>query len=386
MKVAYFIYTLHTGVGGHYFSLSSIANEMESKIDDYFVVNIGFNKSKVLNKEINSTIYNVKDSLLPNPLVLIKLLKILREEKCDVIHCFDDGSFFYARLASLILGVSVVLTKCGGPSPNKYYPTNNIVTVFSKEDHEYFIARGVNTILIPNRVRLSPVQRSDLSVELVNKIKGQSIICIARISKAYEKKINQAIHFSQKLRACNIPNTLLVIGVVEDHDVYSKLISGEDLDNVFFITEDKYTASASEYIHYADIVVGTGRGLMEGALQNKLLMCPDNFNDRLVFVDESNIDSFFSFNFSGRYASNSNNLSSLVDIINKNKVANYSAAIQDYAEKNFLLKGATDKYLSIYQINQKNNHSFWDIFKHFVYFSYVKLNKSGLIDKIRRFK
>jgi len=383
MKVAYFIYTMHTGVGGHYFSLSSIANEIANKIDDFFVVNIGFDASEVLNKEINRSIYNVKDFLLPNPLTLLHIIKLLKKEKCNIIHCFDDNSFFYARIASQFLNIPIVLTKCGGPNPKLYYPQSNAVTVFSQEDKQYFNSRDRDVSLIANRVGSTPFKSSYLQSSKKSDLSGKVILCISRISTAYENKIKQSIIFSRKLREHGITNTLIIIGVIEDPNVYVKLIEFSRFDNIMLLTEPTYTTKASEFIHYADLVVGTGRGFMEAALQGKLMLCPDNANKRLAFIDDSNIDLFFSRNFSGRYEADNDNFTSLIDIL-MNGDTDYKKMIIGYSDSKFSLRVGSEKYVQLYLDKPMNKLMIYDLCKHFVFFFYAKANKGGKVSAFKK--
>jgi len=195
--------------------------------------------------------------------------------------------------------------------------------------------------------------------------------------------IRQSIIFSRKLREHGITNTLIIIGVIEDPNVYVKLIEFSRFDNIMLLTEPTYTTKASEFIHYADLVVGTGRGFMEAALQGKLMLCPDNANKRLAFIDDSNIDLFFSRNFSGRYEADNDNFTSLIDIL-MNGDTDYKKMIIGYSDSKFSLRVGSEKYVQLYLDKPMNKLMIYDLCKHFVFFFYAKANKGGKVSAFKK--
>lgn len=381
---------MHTGVGGHYFSLSAVANEIISDSNEAFVVNIGFSESPVLNSQLKCDVFNFHDSWLTTPKLLMDIIKKLRTEKFDVIHCFDENSYFFGRLVAKYFDVQIVLTKCGGPDPKYYFPHCGLTTIFSNENKEYFDRTGREVTLIANRVRAEDLSscQNYFDNRVSSRIEGKVILCISRISKSYEKKIKQSISFSLKLTEHGVSNTLVIIGIVEDKDVFDRLKKAEDNTTVIFLTENEYTTKASNYIANADLVVGTGRGFMEASLQKKLMLCPDNIYNQLTFIDINNVNGFFEYNFSGRFANNDDNIGHLLECMNNDKILDrYYSEIKGFANSEFLLSYGIDKYKRLYSSDKFEKFNLFDAIKHYIFFTFLKVNRNGYLSRfIKLFK
>ena len=99
--------------------------------------------------------------------------------------------------------------------------------------------------------------------------------------------------------------------------------------NIFVITGNKYTIDASKLINVADVVIGTGRGFMEGASQKKVMLCPSDKSDYPILATPENIFDLFSTNFSVRSSceDTSNSLDILKMVLENEELKNQ---LQEY--------------------------------------------------------
>ncbi len=108
-----------------------------------------------------------------------------------------------------------------------------------------------------------------------------------------------AIELLKCLRNDNIDVQLLLLGTIQERYVYEEIISHKS-DDIVVVTDDVFTVNASRLIGIGDIVVGTGRGAMEAALQGKVLLSPVEDLPTPVLVTPGNIETFLHYNFSDR--------------------------------------------------------------------------------------
>lgn len=367
MKILYIIYASRDGRGGHYHSLYETAKSV-SKYENIKVLSIGINPSPVLDKlgenylhlQVNSLFLGIKD-----------LLGIVKKEKPDVIHTFDNPSFFFGRIASLLTKTPILHTKCGGGNPGKYFPYCKDIVLYSFENMKYFKEnkkfKQSNLHMIPNRVNIN---KSDQDLIRISKIKkflskdDVSILRISRISSVYEKSIKQAINLTLKLVEDGHKIKLFIIGVVQQEDIYNELLKYQS-DNIIFLVENEYTVKASALIDFADIVLGTGRSFMEAALLGKTMLVPCSNLDFPILVTSENINSFFSMNFSPRIFSDMTNEESYNEI--ENVVFNNNFKGNDllgFSKDNFSSDLIYEKHLMVYRKSAPEKLRFIDFLLH----------------------
>ena len=227
MKIAFFISTVrkeNNGIGGHYFSLINIANEI-SKKHEVYIINIGIKESLALKHSELPIINIIGNSLLPF-FRFKKLKKIIAEKKIEILHAFDIQSFFWARILANQLKIPIILNKCGGPNPENYYPYTKNLIVFSKENYDFFTSNekyaNSNISLIPNRV--IPFQTDRFRMEsLKNKYNLYRyefiLLRITRLSSYYQECNIQLINLFKRLKADGINVCLLFVGTLEDNNI-----------------------------------------------------------------------------------------------------------------------------------------------------------------------
>lgn len=359
-NVLYGVSNFGGDMGGHLRSLKSILQEMTAndQVNIYLVL---FSL-----KTPKEGIYNFPTPhfhIITNDLTGLSCIRRMRKdlhqlfaaERFDVIHAFDSNAFYFLRSLSDAKKVPIVLTKCGGPPAPKWkYPACRHITLFSVEDMVNFKSqarfRETNLHLIPNRVK-APVQDQQLIAQLKEKYNGGfDFLRISRFAKLHEHSLMQSIDLVKYLRAQGIHKRLLILGGVEDQEVYNR-VEAALVDGIHLETGDAFCKEASKIIEVSDVVIGSGRGLMEAAALGKILLAPNKNLALPVLVEEKSFEPLFHHNFSGRtrfdgqYATeNEHNLLELARG-NKERFAGFSR--QMFAD-HFDIKNGIPKYMSVY--------------------------------------
>lgn len=352
MKILYIIYASRDGRGGHYHSLYETARKVMEN-EDVTVVSVGVSPSPILKSLKKNYLHLPASSLLSAVKVFLDTVKKIQP---DVIHAFDTPSYFIGRIASFFTKTPILLTKCGGPNPARYFPYCKSMILYSAENKKYFKEkekfRNSNIYLIPNRVSLTSNNQDSIRINKLKKYLSDgsiSILRVARFTPAYRKSMLQAINLTLSLLEKGHNVKLFIIGVVQDEEVYHEIIKYKS-DNIIFLVEDEFTINASEVINFADIVLGTGRSFMEAALLGKTMLVPCENLDLPVLVKEENIDYFFSKNFSPRITSNMTSQDSFKEIervILKKSFKNNN--ILKFANENFSSELIYKKHIDIYR-------------------------------------
>lgn len=350
MKIVYFITASRHGRGGHYYSLFETACKV-SEHEEVLILSIGINSSPVLDTFPGRYIHIDYTGLFST---LRKVISLIRKERPDVLHGFDTHSFFYARLISILNKVPAVLTRCGGPNP-KNFPINKEIIVYSIENFNFLKSlkkfRSSNLSLISNRVSIERQDYKKIS-EIKNELRLSSptVLRIARITSAYKKSILQSIKLTHMLNEKGIQAKLVVIGAIQEQDVFEELIQYKS-DKIHFLTKDEFTVNASRLIDVADFVVGTGRGFMEAAILNKTMLAPTANTSIPLLVNKNNVLDVFKVNFSPRFYEDRSETAMFSEILNACELIGGENvnSLTEFANENFSSEKIYDKHIQIYK-------------------------------------
>lgn len=290
------------GRGGHFYSLFSTVKAI-SIWTNPIVLNIGVKPSPVFSRfDPDSYVFlQYKKSLFE---LQRGFNQIVQKHTPDVIHSFDETSLFFARNACRLFKIPLIHTKCGGPNPKRYFPFVGTLILYSQENFEYFSSskkfKSTRKFLIPNRVLRTPLD-TERTEELKSVIPAEGFIFmrIARISRFHLKSIMDSIRLIRWLREEGLVCTLLIIGVIQDHETLKTVKDNLD-EHVILVTDEKFTVNASGLMGIADAIIGTGRSAMEAAMHGKILLAPVKNWDTPALVNENNISTFLFYNFSER--------------------------------------------------------------------------------------
>jgi glycosyltransferase involved in cell wall biosynthesis len=291
VRVLSIIFTHSHGIGGHYHSFNTINAALKSSM---FVksIELGWTESPtaVADEKLFANPFNIHKTLN-------KLVNICTEYKITHIHCYDLHASFYGSCISKRLKLPLVVTKCGGPNPVKYYTKCKNLICFSRENLTYFKARNLNKnyFLIPNRCTSNSVKPEPLDIPA-----GINFVSIGRIGSDYEFKHIKAINLIKHLASLKIDSFLTIIGIIESQEIYKKIEVYSAGSNVKILTTKPFINNSAKYLNNFDFSIGTGRGVMESLdLGLTTLICSQNSEYPLV-LKEDNFNSAFDRNFSMR--------------------------------------------------------------------------------------
>jgi glycosyltransferase involved in cell wall biosynthesis len=390
MKVLYLISTMepHSGRGGHYYSLRTTAEEMTKKLDCAIVV-IGKRESPVINQS-KVKIYNLIYKKI-NIIKVIKDLKNIIDIECpQVIHSFDEDTFFFGSLISNILKKPYIHTKCGGPNSRIAFPKVNNLILFSQEDVKFYQSsrrfKKTNLFFIPNRIREIPsdflrIKNIRLSVDCSE---SKVFLIISRLEEYKKNDILQAINLVKKLNSDGIKTKLIIIGALQDVNVGKEIKENMD-NNIYLFTDDKYAINASQLIDVADFVIGGGRSFMEAALKGKIMLCPLKNSNYPLLITEENFQSAFDQNFSSRLTIDNfdpdENYKQIIQVLVDEEYADsITSFIKSVSTEHFEISSQLNRYCKIYnEAKYKMHFSIFDILTQ--YFRMIYCNK--LIPKLK---
>lgn len=343
MNVMFFISVHGHGRGGHFNSLHHIANKL-AEDNQVGIVSFGPGFSPVISENSNFIAHIDFNGL--NILSLkLKIDRIIKKNRPNIIHCFDVGSYNIIRIFYSPRKNKIALNKCGGPNPIKYPYVKNLV-LFSTEDMQWFQQdkryNDSNIVLIPNRVSKIKTKPSD-----IQKTDGYfTFLRIARIGKNYKKSILDSINLIELLleRNNSLKVKLFIIGVVECTETLSEINNSKLVENgvVIILTDKKYTVNASKMLYLADAVIGTGRSVMEAASLGLPVLTINSLNKTPVLIDIGTFDDAFKTNFSERNI--------FPNVVNEENILKIESIISDrdfYEQVSFFINNKFIKYFDV---------------------------------------
>lgn len=388
-KVAYMIWTFHVGVGGHYQSLISTIKALDKKKIKSLIINCGAIPAVTLEKSgldfsfVRVTPFSIKSASK-------QVKKLTEVHDIDIIHCFDYFSYHFSKKTSK----PTLLTIPGGKN-NPSLPQIKNILLFSSENYSFYKNKPAfsksNLFLLRNRVgKLIQDKERIKKLESAYKPKGIKILKIARIGSYYKNSILDSIKFSNFLSSKGISNTLFIIGYVEDdkvkNEINARILNAANSKNINLITDDFYTNNANQLLDLADIVMGTGRGIMEALSLNKISYAPIRSGKAHVLVNRETIDELQYYNFSERARLKSEPKEKycykhlLNTIENKNE---YKLWAENVFNERYSVNNITQKLIHIYdevlESNYKVNYSFKLVARIFRYLT-VDLIKRNLLN------
>ncbi|MFD0848391.1 glycosyltransferase [Sphingosinicella xenopeptidilytica] len=361
MRITLLICVPKAGVGGHYHSLCATAEALASAGHDINVISIGYQQSPVVSKL--SERISRQHIQLSWPLALLPLRRCtaaIRITMPDVIHAFDVYAYLFARIAATKLRIPAILTKCGGPKPRTHFPRGEQLIVYSGEDFRYFSGKWNNIHLLPNRVTpfafdTTLMQRLEACLPHTYTLR---LLRISRIGNYYEKTLRDTMRLLDILRSKNIDACLLIVGAIYEGSAFARLRSVAS-EHVFFITDQEFTQDAKRVLGVADIVVGTGRSLMEAAVAGRAVLAPLRNLDIPILITRDNVDVFLDKNFSERTIFVKKQEDAIDEIAALGDLQVLRAAQDDcqaIANRYFLVSEALPAMESIYSNAETPNH------------------------------
>lgn len=353
--VGFVIGTLDHGRGGHYWDLKTIAENLNGKAT-VIIFNIGIAPSPVLESS-EVRVINVPLQLIDS---IQTIAKEVKKRNIQSLFCIDIRVAIIAEIVAKKTQAPVIHIKPGGPNPSSTYPNLKKLIVYSKENYNHFKLlkknQGTDLYFLPNRSE--KVEVDELLVNELDELALNSpfkFVQVLRICKEYESNIYKALELIKRIELTGNKNvTLFVIGVVQDETVFKRILSMADNLPVHFITDSKYTQSASRLLSLGDAIIGNGRSVMEASSLGLPILVSACNSDIPILLDADSFEKAFEVNFSPRFelsekeVQSGKSLSKILSLISdKNhleQVAGYS--LRSF-ETYFDINSVVDKYLEI---------------------------------------
>lgn len=299
--VAFVCFNVGRGYGGHYLSLAETA--LSGIFERPLVIDMGFAPVPLLN--------SVRTKHIPykwfgNVPARRMLRDLVAKHEVGIVLCYDISSFIVVQCAMAGTGVKIVYVKCGGPLLTLYYPRPQNLIVYSMEDEVFFSERTPEAMMarIPNRVREHAIKakqeplHSD-SFEPLKQSASERVVCVARISHAYERKIRRAFEYCNARRAKGVNVNLTIIGSIQHREVADVLFDDAPRGTVF-LTDSEHTRDAARFLGEFDTAITTGRGTVEAVFCGLNVYVPFDSSGRLAALSPTNYQGLARTNFSGR--------------------------------------------------------------------------------------
>lgn len=357
MRLLFFITVRGHGRGGHFHSLNHISQAMGESVE-VSICTYGTGRSQVLetNPYFNKHIfYNGKNFIKYKK----EVQSIITNLKPDILHFFDTDAYNTFGLFFNLNIYQVFLNKCGGPNPVEFPLVQNLI-LFSEENKNWFDSKSkfnkTNIAVISNRVNPKL-----LDFNFNKQIKKKDAFCfvrIARIGSAYKKSILDSIRLAEKLSSDGENIHLYIIGAIQDNKIAEEIRVKIFGLPITMITDDCYTQKASDMLYLADVVIATGRGIMEATSLGKPILTPAKNSELPVLVNGDNFQLFFTTNFSERNIASNKCLKTNYSKINKligdyeffEKLSDFSKEVFD---QNFSTTAGIPKYFNFYKNNEE---------------------------------
>lgn len=350
-KIIYVIGTFGHGQGGHFRDLREIASD-QSRTADCLILNIGPFRSSVLEETI-VRVENIDTNASSFFQTIQKVRKIFVAERPDIINLFDLRVYFFARVLKALSPVPLIITKCGGENPRRFFPASDGLVVFSRENLDYFSALSVRRngalLFLPNRVTI-PTQNEQLIAEIRKSARtgGVDFVLIGRLTRVYESTMLGAIDLVNRLNSEGCECNLFIIGVPEDAGVVEAL-EYRASKSVILLTDERYTKDAAQLLDLAEISISSGRGLMEAAALGKVLLTTVKGESIQSLVADDTFEELFKTNFSPRNALASSDPEHRYELIasavrSPELRAEYSRQAFRYFQRYFDVNGVAEKY------------------------------------------
>ncbi|ESA38755.1 hypothetical protein N836_29965 [Leptolyngbya sp. Heron Island J] len=302
MKIVQLIgnFRSNTGKGGHYYSCLSIAEEL-SKNHKVRIVSVGKEQPSIYKG--NQLCFHQFGEVENLDSIVEKLHSQLQEIVPDILHAYDPKSGYIASHLNHKYGYPYIVTKPGGACLPPSVPLYPAMIAFHREDLDDFSKRldyPKKVWMLPHRAK--PLTRRLLNRESVFQNVAKNCLRVLRIGSItarYEGALLQAINITQLLNSRGLSSSLAIVGYVESEAVLNRLRNVAGQETSFYISEDA-TISASDYILDADVVVGTGRSVVDGLSARKIILVPVKGSKYPALLNEAKFSHFFDKNFSLR--------------------------------------------------------------------------------------
>jgi len=239
-----------------------------------------------------------------------RIKHLARDMKIDIIHAQDFMSLPRGYMAAIRLRKSFVFTQAGGPNTPRMGPKDSDTVLFSRENLDYHKRRGRKHLhLIRARIDTTEYKPGPVDESFIGRhslpASGTRIFVASRLQSfktAFFKSITETARIfastpaSPKIFVAG-EGALLPQLREEARQINSTAVDGPVLS---FIGPVYGSEEMNQFYNYADIVVGSGRGILEAMACGKAVVIIGANNESEI-VDSKSLDDIAYYNFSGRH-------------------------------------------------------------------------------------
>ncbi len=241
------------------------------------------------------------------------IARIARERSVDIIHAQDFISASHAYLAAILSGKAFVLTEAGGAFKHHLPPRDSETVLFSQElldaTHKAYPKRKDRLHLIRARIDTSLYKPEKVESEFVEEYglpeSGLKIVVATRLDAQKSSWLDLITRIAQTIVEESVD---LKIIAATYGDLLPLLRDRADQVNknsargsvIHLVGQIKSLKHMIQLYSYADVVIGSGRGILEAMACRKPVVVLGENGEGEILAPE-NIEETAYYNFSGRH-------------------------------------------------------------------------------------
>lgn len=343
--------------------------------------------------------------ILAKPLLNYRLLndyiKIINEEKPDLIHATTIYNLYFQQIIEKIMGIpSIYMIPGGKISPFTGRMVASLlkekkIIVYSKENKQDLLKQGVkeeNILHISNRIDFSEIKDIKDPEEIYNK-KSTPTVNALMISRFSETKINSIRDTIQVIKdfveqGMNIELTILGDGLLYEEMVEETTSYNEELGKAIFHLPG-YQSDVHRFVTKSHIVLGKGRSILDGIIQKRFSVVVTE-KKQFFICNSSNFQQISDYNITGRNwkeltLASTSDLKKLFEQIQYNNVnTNELEDIYQVAKKIYDVNEIEDKVLEIYQTKETKRIANYNPSKFSIVIEFLRLYSSVFFNALKR--
>lgn len=304
------------------------------------VLSLGaFNYEPVEYKENAIRTINIPYFVLHKPFhnfkILKQYLKIIKEEKPDIIHATTLYNIYFQYLVEKLTGIPTIYMIPGGQISSfagKIFSEilkEKELIVYSEENRLELLSYNVkdeNIIVRPNRIDFNEIDLDDLQFKVYKNRQANDQVKTLMITRFSETKIGSiryAIELTKQLAMENLPVQLTILGsgfYLDEVKSEAERINNELGREIIFLPG--YQTNVEEYVKEAHIIYGKGRSVIDGIVQKKV-SAVINEENKLFVCTPKNFKALSDYNLTGRNEiepTDYSDLKKLIESINNNEI------------------------------------------------------------------
>jgi len=314
-----FVFSLSPRIGGHFKSGLAMVKNLEAMGHHVIVLAPTGVKEMMQSFKDTGAEYLVIDELIkykrfPNTSGFRQVLRVAKERSVDIIHAQEFQSVGRCFPAAALSGKGFVATEAGGAHRGDLPARRTDTVLFSQEQMAMFskfhCVRRDDLHLIPARIDTSIYKPEQVRADFKKKYdlpdsEGKKVLLATRLDKAKQRWLDNIFEFARQNSRIHKSVSVFIAGEGEMLAEMSKKAANINAANssgpiVYLVGPIFSMDEMNQFYNYADVVVGSGRGIMEAMACRKPVIVLGENGEREAVTPE-NIEDIAYFNFSGRH-------------------------------------------------------------------------------------